>query len=47
MDGLTVLLVVGFDKEKYTCRQIHVRSHDNKSIPVTLIHQKNLQMNGR
>ncbi|SAM00587.1 hypothetical protein [Absidia glauca] len=42
-----VQLIRRFDKEKYTCTQIHVRSHDNKSIPVTLIHQKNLQMNGR
>lgn len=38
---------LGFQKDNYTCTQIHVRSHDNKSIPVTLIHQKNLQMNGR
>ncbi|CAO3617218.1 unnamed protein product [Cunninghamella blakesleeana] len=47
LNPLRVQPVRRFQKEKYTCTQIHVTSHDNKSIPVTLIHQKNVQYNGR
>lgn len=45
-----IILIKGiaeFDRSKYTCSQIHVKSHDDKQIPVTLIHQKNIKLNGR
>jgi oligopeptidase B len=42
-----VNLLLEFDRSKYTCSQIHVKSHDGKDIPVTLIHRKDLELNGR
>ncbi|KAF7723205.1 hypothetical protein EC973_002280 [Apophysomyces ossiformis] len=39
--------IQGFDTSKYKCTQIHVGSHDHEKIPVTLIHQKGLELNGR
>ncbi|OAD65677.1 hypothetical protein PHYBLDRAFT_153157 [Phycomyces blakesleeanus NRRL 1555(-)] len=36
-----------FDKSKYTCTQIHVKSHDNQDIPVTLIHSKDYEKNSK
>ncbi|KAG0187414.1 hypothetical protein DFQ28_006378 [Apophysomyces sp. BC1034] len=39
--------IQGFDKSKFTCTQIHVDSHDHEKIPVTLIHPKAMNLNGR
>ncbi|ORX61634.1 hypothetical protein DM01DRAFT_1126440 [Hesseltinella vesiculosa] len=39
--------IQSFDKQNYTCSQIHVESHDGQRIPVTLIHPKNLSRTGR
>ncbi|KAG2189449.1 hypothetical protein INT44_004591 [Umbelopsis vinacea] len=36
-----------FDRKKYTCSQIHVESHDGAQVPVTLLHQKDLKLNGK
>ncbi|KAI9485530.1 MAG: prolyl oligopeptidase family-domain-containing protein [Benjaminiella poitrasii] len=47
LNSIRVQHIRKFDRSKYTCSQIHVRSHDNKRIPVTLIHQKNITLNGR
>jgi oligopeptidase B len=43
----TPLFFVEFDRSKFTCSQIHVKSHDDKDIPVTLIHKKGIEPNGR
>lgn len=38
----------GFDRSKYTCTRINVDAEDGKAkIPVTLLHQKNIRLNGR
>jgi oligopeptidase B len=39
--------MVEFDRKKYTCSQIHVESHDGAQVPVTLLHKKDLKLNGK
>ncbi|KAI8146369.1 prolyl oligopeptidase family-domain-containing protein [Fennellomyces sp. T-0311] len=36
-----------FDRSKYACTRVHATSHDNKLIPITLIHRKDMQLHGR
>ncbi|KAG1383270.1 hypothetical protein G6F61_001522 [Rhizopus arrhizus] len=36
-----------FDRYKFTCTQLHAKSHDGKQIPVTLIHKKDLELSGK
>lgn len=47
LQPVRVQTVKKFDRSKYACTQVHVKSHDNKEIPVTLIHNKNIELNGR
>ncbi|KAF9584783.1 hypothetical protein BGW38_005190 [Lunasporangiospora selenospora] len=47
MTALRVHPIHKLDRSKYTCTRINVESQDGKSkIPVTLLHRKNLQLNG-
>ncbi|KAI8353239.1 prolyl oligopeptidase family-domain-containing protein [Choanephora cucurbitarum] len=39
--------VKNFDKSNYTCSQVHVPSHDGKKVPVTLLHKKEIKLNGK
>ncbi|KAF9574266.1 hypothetical protein EC968_007035 [Mortierella alpina] len=48
MTALRVHPIHRLDRSKYTCTRINVDSEDGKAkIPVTLLHRKNLQLNGR
>ncbi|CEP07722.1 hypothetical protein [Parasitella parasitica] len=47
LNPIRVQTIRKFDRSKYTCSQIHVKSHDDRQIPVTLIHKKDIEMNGR
>ncbi|KAL0074644.1 prolyl oligopeptidase family-domain-containing protein [Phycomyces blakesleeanus] len=47
LNPVRVASIQGFDKSKYTCTQIHVKSHDNQDIPVTLIHSKDYEKNSK
>lgn len=41
-------VLLGLDRSKYTCTRINVPSEDGKAqIPVTLLHRKSMQLNGR
>ncbi|KAI8077145.1 prolyl oligopeptidase [Thamnidium elegans] len=44
---IQVQTIKKFDRSKYVCTQTHVKSHDDKQIPVTLIHRKDIELNGR
>ncbi|KAF9942190.1 hypothetical protein BGZ65_008276 [Modicella reniformis] len=48
MTALRVHPIHRFDRSRYTCTRINVDAEDGKAkIPVTLLHRKNLQLNGR
>ncbi|KAG0201547.1 hypothetical protein BGX28_005665 [Mortierella sp. GBA30] len=48
MTALRVHPIHRLDRSKYTCTRINVDSEDGQAkIPVTLLHRKNLQLNGR
>ncbi|KAF9908089.1 hypothetical protein EC991_010217 [Linnemannia zychae] len=48
MTALRVHPIHRLDRSKYTCTRINVDSEDGKAkIPVTLLHRKNMQLNGR
>ncbi|KAF9105107.1 hypothetical protein BGX29_000677 [Mortierella sp. GBA35] len=48
MTALRVHPIHRLDRSKYTCTRINVDAEDGKSkIPVTLLHRKNMQLNGR
>ncbi|KAG0249404.1 hypothetical protein BG011_009339 [Mortierella polycephala] len=48
MTALRVHPIHRFDRSKYTCTRINVDTEDGKAkIPVTLLHRKNMQLNGR
>ncbi|KAF9358364.1 hypothetical protein BGX34_008958 [Mortierella sp. NVP85] len=48
MTALRVHPIHRFDRSKYTCTRINVDAEDGKAkIPVTLLHQKNMRLNGR
>ncbi|KAF9290489.1 hypothetical protein BGZ88_007295 [Linnemannia elongata] len=48
MTALRVHPIHRLDRSKYTCTRINVDAEDGKAkIPVTLLHRKNMQLNGR
>lgn len=48
MTALRVHPIHRLDRSKYTCTRINVPSEDGKAqIPVTLLHHKSMQLNGR
>ncbi|KFH73179.1 hypothetical protein MVEG_00400 [Podila verticillata NRRL 6337] len=48
MTALRVHPIHRLDRSKYTCTRINVPSEDGKAeIPVTLLHRKSMQLNGR
>ncbi|KAG2218836.1 hypothetical protein INT45_007603 [Circinella minor] len=36
-----------FDRSEYTCTRAHATSHDDKQIPITLIHRKDMKLHGK